>query len=75
MVGSQKETRLYFPIFPEDFLKELKKNKKAFEFFKTLNKSNLYSIAYRLQTAKKPETRAKRMDTILEMMKNGEKFH
>ena len=60
---------------PEDFLKELKKHRKALGFFKTLNKANLYSIAYRLQTAKKPETRMKRMNVILEMMKKGKKFH
>lgn len=60
---------------PDDFLKQLHKNKKATEFFETLNKANLYAIAYRLQTAKKPETRAKRMKVILAMMKKGEKFH
>jgi uncharacterized protein YdeI (YjbR/CyaY-like superfamily) len=40
---------------PDDFLKDLARNKKAKAFFATLNKTNLYSIAYRLQTAKKPE--------------------
>jgi len=60
---------------PEDFLKELKKNKKAKAFFDTLNKTNLYSIAWRLQTAKRPETREKRMKAILEMLEKGEKFH
>jgi uncharacterized protein YdeI (YjbR/CyaY-like superfamily) len=60
---------------PEDFLKALAKNKKAKAFFETLNKTNLYSISFRLQTAKKAETREKRMKQILEMMKNGEKFH
>ncbi len=60
---------------PEDFLKELKKNKKAKAFFDTLNKNNLFSIGYRLQTAKRPETREKRMKQILEMMEKGEKFH
>jgi uncharacterized protein YdeI (YjbR/CyaY-like superfamily) len=60
---------------PEDFLKELSRNKKAEAFFKSLNKTNLYSIAYRLQTAKTPETREKRMKTILAMMAKGEKFH
>jgi uncharacterized protein YdeI (YjbR/CyaY-like superfamily) len=59
---------------PDDFLKALSKNKKAEAFFKSLNKSNLYSIAYRLQTAKTPETREKRMNAILEMMAKGEKF-
>jgi uncharacterized protein YdeI (YjbR/CyaY-like superfamily) len=60
---------------PEDFLKELAKNKKAEAFFKTLNKANVYSIVYRLQTAKKPETRAKRMKTILAMMDQAKPFH
>lgn len=60
---------------PTDFLKELAKNKKAEAFFKTLNKTNIYSIVWRLQTAKKPETRDKRMKAILEMLKKGEKFH
>jgi uncharacterized protein YdeI (YjbR/CyaY-like superfamily) len=60
---------------PADFLNELAKNKQAKVFFETLNKTNLYSIAYRLQTAKKPETREKRMHTIIEMLARGEKFH
>jgi uncharacterized protein YdeI (YjbR/CyaY-like superfamily) len=60
---------------PEDFLKELSKNKKAEEFFQTLNRANTYAIAFRLQTAKTPETRAKRMEKLLAMMKKGEKLH
>ena len=60
---------------PADFLNELAKNKKAEAFFKTLNKTNIYSIVWRLQTAKKPETRNKRMKAILEMLKKEEKFH
>jgi uncharacterized protein YdeI (YjbR/CyaY-like superfamily) len=60
---------------PADFLQELSKHKKAEAFFKTLNKTNLFSIVWRLQTAKKPETRIKRMKVILEMLKKGEKFH
>ncbi len=39
----------------EDFLRELEKDSKAKSFFETLNKTNLYSIAFRLQTAKKPK--------------------
>jgi uncharacterized protein YdeI (YjbR/CyaY-like superfamily) len=60
---------------PEDFLKALHKNKKAKGFFTTLNKANIYSITYRLQTAKKPETRQKRLKMILGMLSRGEKFH
>lgn len=60
---------------PDDFLNELARNKKARTFFDTLNKTNLYSIAYRLQTAKKPETREKRMRVIIGMLGRGETFH
>jgi uncharacterized protein YdeI (YjbR/CyaY-like superfamily) len=60
---------------PDDFIKQLAGNKKAKAFFETLNKTNLYSIAYRLQTAKKPETRQKRMQAIIDMLARGEKFH
>lgn len=60
---------------PDDFLKELSKNKKAVAFFGTLNRANLFSIAFRLQTAKKTETREKRMKLILAMLANEEKFH
>ena len=60
---------------PEDFLKELAKNKKARKFYESLNRTNLYSIHWRLQTAKKPETRQKRMQMILQMLERGEKFH
>jgi uncharacterized protein YdeI (YjbR/CyaY-like superfamily) len=60
---------------PDDFLKELAKNKKAKAFFESLNKTNIYSIVYRLQTARRPETRAKRLKIILAMMRQGKKFH
>jgi len=60
---------------PEDFILELTKNKKALEFFESLNKTNRYTIGWRLQTAKNVETRAKRMKEILIMMENGFKFH
>ena len=62
-------------VVPTDFLNELAKDKKAEAFFKTLNKTNIYSIVWRLQTAKKTETRDKRMKAILEMLRKGEKFH
>jgi uncharacterized protein YdeI (YjbR/CyaY-like superfamily) len=60
---------------PEDFLQQLSKNKKAKAFFEGLNKANQYAIAWRLQTAKKPETREKRLKEILQMMREGKKFH
>ena len=60
---------------PEDFLTQLHKSKPATEFFSTLNKANLYAIVWRLQTAKKPETRERRIRVIVEMLAMGEKFH
>jgi uncharacterized protein YdeI (YjbR/CyaY-like superfamily) len=60
---------------PEDLLERLEKAPAAKAFFETLNKTNLYSIAFRLQTAKKAETREKRLNAILEMLSKGEKFH
>jgi uncharacterized protein YdeI (YjbR/CyaY-like superfamily) len=62
-------------VIPDDFLKELAKNEQAEAFFKTLNRANLYAITWRLQTAKKPETRQKRLQAILAMLANGQKFH
>lgn len=60
---------------PEDFLKEIAKDSKALAFYQTLSKANIYAIAWRLQTAKKPETREKRFKLLLEMLKKEEKFH
>lgn len=61
-------------IPPEDLLLLLSKNPKAAAFFESLNKSNKYAIIWRLQTAKKPETRQKRMALILDMLEKGERF-
>jgi uncharacterized protein YdeI (YjbR/CyaY-like superfamily) len=60
---------------PEDFLKALAKNPTAMKFFKTLNKANTYAIAWRLQTAKRPETRQKRMQALIEMLAAEKKIH
>jgi uncharacterized protein YdeI (YjbR/CyaY-like superfamily) len=60
---------------PEDFLAELKKNKKAFTFYESLTKTNKYAVCWRLQTAKRPETKERRKKEILEMLGRGEKYH
>jgi uncharacterized protein YdeI (YjbR/CyaY-like superfamily) len=60
---------------PSDFLAALKKDPKAYTFYKTLNKANTYAIAWRLQTAEKAETRARRMALLLAMLSRGEKLH
>jgi len=60
---------------PEDFRSALEKNKKAKAFFATLNSANRYSFLFRLQTAKKAETREKRIRQLVGMLEKGEKFH
>lgn len=60
---------------PDDLLQLLEKDIEAKAFFESLNKANKFAITWRLQTAKKPETRQKRMNIILEMLAKGEKFH
>lgn len=60
---------------PDDFRQAVAKDPKILAFYNTLNKSNLYAIAWRLQTAKKPETRARRFAVLLEMLRKGEKLY
>ena len=60
---------------PEDFLAALEKRPAAKAFFETLNRQNVYAIAYRLQTAKKPATRQKWFERFLEMLDNKEKLY
>lgn len=60
---------------PADFLRALSKHPKAKKFYQTLNRTNTYAIAFRLQTAKKPETRERRFESMLQMLKREEKFH
>ncbi len=60
---------------PDDFLKALSKDKKAKAFYDSLNRANTYAIAWHLHNAKKPETRARRMEKFLGMMARGEKLH
>jgi uncharacterized protein YdeI (YjbR/CyaY-like superfamily) len=62
-------------VLPEDFLAELTKNNKASDFYESLNKTNKYAICWRIQTAKRPKTREKRIKEILEMLERKEKFH
>jgi len=60
---------------PEDFQQALDSNRKANEFFATLNSKNRYAILFRIQSVKKPETRAKRICQFIEMLSNGEKLY
>jgi uncharacterized protein YdeI (YjbR/CyaY-like superfamily) len=60
---------------PSDLQSELDKNPKAMEFFGTLDSHNRYAILYRIQTAKKPETRAARIRRFVEMLTKKQKIY
>jgi uncharacterized protein YdeI (YjbR/CyaY-like superfamily) len=60
---------------PDDFQRELGQHPEASAFFATLNSANRYAILFRIHTAKKPETRAARIHTFIEMLTRGEKLH
>lgn len=60
---------------PEDLAKALAKQPKARAFFEQLDKTNRYAVLWRVQTAKKPETRASRIEKFVAMLARGEKIH
>jgi uncharacterized protein YdeI (YjbR/CyaY-like superfamily) len=60
---------------PADFQQELDNNQKAQQFFSTLNSVNRYAILYRIQTAKKPETRASRIRKFIAMLADHRKIY
>jgi uncharacterized protein YdeI (YjbR/CyaY-like superfamily) len=62
-------------FIPEDLQKEFDKNPAAAEFFATLDSANRYAVLYRVQDAKKPETRARRIEKLVGMLERGEKIH
>jgi uncharacterized protein YdeI (YjbR/CyaY-like superfamily) len=62
-------------VIPDEFLSELKKNKIAHGFFETLDRKNLFAIYHRLQTAKRPETRKKRISDLIAQLARREVFH
>ena len=59
-------------VVPPDFQSALEKNKKAKAFFETLTGSRRYSFLFRIETAKKAETREKRIRQFVEMLAKGE---
>jgi uncharacterized protein YdeI (YjbR/CyaY-like superfamily) len=60
---------------PTDFQAALDSNPEAQAFFATLNRVNRYAILFRIQTAKKPETRAKRIEQFIGMLERHEKLY
>ncbi|MGJ7902020.1 YdeI/OmpD-associated family protein [Lysobacter sp. 1R34A] len=60
---------------PDDLAKALDRQPKARAFFEQLDKTNRYAVLWRVQTAKKPETRASRIEKLVAMLARGEKIH
>lgn len=60
---------------PADFRAALDNNPEAKRFFATLTKANVYAFCWRVQTAKKPETRKARIDKFIDMLSRGETLH
>jgi len=61
-------------ITPE-FQNALNNSPRAKAFFETINATNRYAILWRIQTAKKAETREKWIKKSIEMLENGETIH
>lgn len=62
-------------VIPDDFLDALKKNAAAKKFFATLDRRNLFAIYHRVETAKRLETRTKRITAIIAQLASGKAFH
>ncbi|MFH9428731.1 YdeI family protein [Streptomyces sp. NPDC017615] len=60
---------------PDDLMAALTAVPAAAESFENLDRQNRYAILYRVQDAKKPETRARRIEKYVAMLANGEKLH
>ncbi len=62
-------------VIPADFLEQLQKHPDAERFFATLDRRNRYAVYHRLQTAKRAETRARRIAEMVAQLGRGEAFH
>lgn len=60
---------------PGDLRAALDANPKAAEFFTTLTSQNRYAILYRVEEAKRPETRARRIEKFVGMLERGETLY
>ena len=60
---------------PDDFQRALDANPQARAFFATLNSANRYAILYRIQTVKRTETRARKIEQFIGMLERHEVIH
>jgi uncharacterized protein YdeI (YjbR/CyaY-like superfamily) len=60
---------------PDDLRAALDADPRAAAFFATLDRANRYAILYRVQEAKRPETRTRRIERFVETLAEGRKLH
>jgi uncharacterized protein YdeI (YjbR/CyaY-like superfamily) len=60
---------------PQDFQIALNASKKAQKFFENLDGANRYAVLFRIQTAKKAETRARKIREFVAMLERNETIH
>jgi uncharacterized protein YdeI (YjbR/CyaY-like superfamily) len=60
---------------PGDFQAALDANQRAKSFFKTLDRANRYAMLWRIQTVKKAEARARKIEQLIGMLEREEKIH
>jgi uncharacterized protein YdeI (YjbR/CyaY-like superfamily) len=60
---------------PPDLQSALDQSPDAADFFATLTGANRYAILYRIETAKKPETRARKIAAFIAMLERRETVH
>lgn len=60
---------------PEDLLAALRASPRATAMFEKLTSANRYAILYRVEAAKRPETRSRRISEFVEMLARGETIH
>jgi uncharacterized protein YdeI (YjbR/CyaY-like superfamily) len=68
-VGPSKST------VPDDLAAALAASPRAAAFFETLTSQNRYAILYRIEEAKRADTRARRIQKFVDMLARGETLH
>jgi uncharacterized protein YdeI (YjbR/CyaY-like superfamily) len=60
---------------PADLQAAFDAEPRAREFYETLSSQNRYAVVYRVEEAKRPETRARRIEKFVAMLARGEQLH
>ena len=62
-------------VVPDDLQQALDQDAAAQACFATLDRLNRYAILFRIQDARKPETRVRRIATYVAMLSEGKKLY